>query len=136
LTLKKALGDKKLPPATVKIAEMHIGRPAIDPAAETEISLLYRELGGELIDLEKGNVNEAEYRIVGEGFSEFATRVRNLVSVKARVEVKVIDRAGKIVAIDRQTSVCVDLTEILAGKAALQEAVGILAERLLPKIAK
>ena len=59
----------------------------------------------------------------------------NLISVKARIEVKAVDQAsGKIVAIDRQTTVAVDLAEQIAAKNALQEAGAVLAERLLPKI--
>ena len=37
---------------------------------------------------------------------------------------------------DRQTAVMVDLTEQLAGKAALQEASARIAERMLTKIVK
>jgi hypothetical protein len=60
----------------------------------------------------------------------------NLISVKARLELKAIDQAtGKVVAIDRQTTVAVELTEQIAGKTALQEAGAMLAERMLPKIA-
>ena len=53
------------------------------------------------------------------------------------MEVKAVDQyTGKVIAIDRQTSVQVDLTEQLAGKAALQEAAAAVAQRLLPKIVK
>jgi hypothetical protein len=73
----------------------------------------------------------------GEGFSEFASRHGNLISVKARLELKAVDRqTARILAIDRQTAVAVDLTEQLAGKTALQEAAASLAERLLPKLVK
>jgi hypothetical protein len=59
----------------------------------------------------------------------------NLVSVKARLEVKAIDLAtDKIIAIDRQVAVEVDLTEQIAGKKALQKAAAMIAERMLPKL--
>ena len=72
---------------------------------------------------------------MGEGFSEFAMRHGNLVSVKARLEVKAVDRqTDKVIAMDRQTAVVVDLTEQIAGKSALQKAAAEIAERLLPKL--
>jgi hypothetical protein len=59
----------------------------------------------------------------------------NLDSVKARLEVKAIDPAtDKIIAIDRQVAVEVDLTEQIAGKKALQKAAAMIAERMLPKL--
>ena len=48
-----------------------------------------------------------------------------------------IDRkTDKIIAVDRQTALVVDLTESIAGKAAIQEAAAILAERILPRLVK
>ncbi len=80
---------------------------------------------------------QAAVIIKGEGFSEFALRRGNLISVKARLEVTAVDRAtDKIIATDRQTSVEVDLTEQIAGKKALQTAAVAIAERLLPKLVK
>jgi len=43
-------------------------------------------------------------------------------------------QSGRILVGDRQTALAVDLTEQLEGKAALQEAAAILAERDLPKL--
>ena len=133
-TLKKKVnGDR--PVLWVKIAERHIGAIKIDPAAETEIGLYAKETGFTLIDTEEGMRSKADVLIVGEAFSETATRHGNLISVKARVELKVIDRkTDKILAVDRQTALVVDLTENIAGKAAIQEAAAILAERILPKL--
>lgn len=134
--LKQKLKGQR-PVVRVKIAERHVGRATIDPAAQTEISLFCKETGFELIDPDEGVAAKADVLITGEGFSEFAARHGNLVTVKARVELKVVDRkTDKVLAVDRQTAVVVDLTEQLAGKAALQEAAALLAERVLPKLVK
>ncbi len=132
--LKKSLGQRKLPPCSIKVSEKHIGQPTTDPAAQTELTHFYTEAGGTVIDNEKA-ANVA-YRIVGEGFSEFASEIEGLKSVKARLEIKVIDQNGRVVAAERQTSVRVDVTEAVAGKEALQEAAAEIALRLLPKLAK
>ena len=134
--LKAKLGDAKRPLLGVRVTERHVGQATIDPAAETELTLFAKETGFEVLD-PKATEKKAEIVIEGEGFSEFALRRGNLVSVKARLEVKAIDRdSGKILATDRQTAVVVDLSEQLAGKAALQEAAAQIAERLLPKLVK
>lgn len=133
--LAKQLGDKKRPTVLVSVEERHVGRITLDPAAETEITLFCKETGFEVIDRQQGSSQQAQYLIQGEGMSEFATRHGNLISVKARLEVKVVDRmSGKVIAIDRQTRVAVDLVEQIAGKQALQDAAADIAERLLPKI--
>ena len=44
------------------------------------------------------------------------------------------EKTDKVIATDRQTAVVVDLTEQIAGKAALQRAAAEIAERLLPKL--
>ena len=134
--VKKALGDSKRPVVQIHATERHIGQATIDPAAETELVLFCKEAGFDVIDANAGD-KKADILIKAEGFSEFAMRRGNLVSVKARLEVKAIDRAtDKIIATDRQTAVVVDLTEQIAGKAALQEAAAQIAERMLPKLMK
>lgn len=130
--LGKIIGSAKKPKLFVKIDERHVGQATIDPAAETEIQLICKELGFEVTESEK----DADLVIKGEGFSEFAARHGNLISIKARLEVKVVDKDGKIVAVDRQTSVEIDLAEQVAGKKALQEAAAKIAERIIPKIVK
>jgi TolB-like protein len=134
--LKKKLGDGKRPVVSVHITERHVMAVIlIDPAAETEVSMFCKETGFKLIDPNDGPRKAIDVRIEGEALSELAVRVGNLISVKARLEVKAIDEAtGQIVAVDRQTTVAVDLTEQIAAKTALQEAGAELAERLLPKI--
>jgi hypothetical protein len=136
-TLKKKLGKGPRPTVAIQVTERHVGQRTIDPAAETELTLFCRELGFSVVDNASGSRGEADVLLSGEGFSEFASRHGNLISVKARLELKAVDRqTARILAIDRQTSVAVDLTEQLAGKTALQEAAASLAERLLPKLVK
>ncbi len=133
----KQLKKGKRPTVCVQISERHVGRPAIDPAAQTELTLFCKSTGFPVIDAAEGNVNAADVIIKGEAFSETAGRVGSLVSVKARVELQAVDcSSGAVLAADRQTAVVVDLTEQIAGKAALQEAAAIIAERLLPKLAE
>ncbi len=135
--LKKAIGDGKKPTVLIKVTEQHVGQRTIDPAAQTEIALFCKETGFEVIDPDAGTAKQADIVIQGEGFSEFAVRHGNLISVKARLEVKAVDpKTDKVIAIDRQTAVVVDLTEQIAGKTALQQAAATLAERLLPKLVK
>lgn len=132
--LKEAMPAGKRPTVYVSIEERHVGQATIDPAAETEMVLFCKELGFDVIDTQ-GSDKKADVVITGEGFSEFATRRGNLVSVKSRLEIKAIEQAtDKVLAIDRQTSVQVDLTEQVAGKKALQDAAAQIAERLLPKL--
>ena len=135
--LKKKLGDAKLPVLLIAIPERHVGQLTIDPAAETELTRFSIDSGFKVVDAKEGRAKDADVLLQGEAFSEFAVRHGNLISVKARVEVKAVDQAtGKLLADDRQTTVAVDLTEQIAAKNALQEAGAALAERLLPKIAK
>jgi TolB-like protein len=151
--LKKKLGGGKRPTVLVEISEQHTGQvvplvvrsevvvvgrsghATIDPAAETEITMFCKDTGFTVIDPKEGRKKDADILIQGEAFSEHAVQHGNLISVKARLEVKAIDQAtGKILAVDRQTTVAVDLTEQIAAKNALQEAGATIAERMLPKI--
>jgi TolB-like protein len=133
--LKKKLGKGKHPTVYINVEERHVGQATIDPAAETELALYCTELGFKVIDPDEGDKDDADVLLIGEGFSEFAARHGNLISVKSRLEVKAVERkTGRVLAIDRQVTVAVDLTEQIAGKTALQDAAANIADRLLPKI--
>ena len=133
--IKKELGDQKLPAVSVKIPEQHFGQRVIDPAAQTELSLILQQCGFMVVD--ELSTNKANVEITGEAFSEMGMRKGNLQSCRARIEIKAHDVAsGKILAIDRQTSVAVDLAEHVSAKTALQNGAAELAERLLPKLVK
>ena len=131
--IKKSVSGKTLPSVSVKIGERHFGQPVIDPAAETELSLILKECGFALKD--DKSKEKADVEITGDAFSAYAMRKGNLISCKARVELKAQKRTGEMLAVDRQTSVTVDITEQTAAKTALQQAAAEIAERLLPKLA-
>ena len=134
-TLNEKLGDADRPTLMVRIEERHVGRMVIDPAAETEVTLFAEQSGFPVVAPQTEREHLADILITGEGFSEFAMRRGNLVSVQARLEVNAVDRrTGEILAIDRQTVVEVDLSEQVAGKTALQNAAAQIAERMLPKL--
>jgi Curli production assembly/transport component CsgG len=132
--IKKQIKSDKLPTVSVKIGERHFGQPVIDPAAETELGKILQECGFKLVDDHSTTAPQVE--ITGDAFSAFGLRKGNLISCKARVEIKVRSKNGDVLAVDRQTSVAVDITEQTAAKTALQNAAAELAERLLPKLAQ
>lgn len=133
--LKAALQGKTLPSIQISIPEQDLSRVVIDPAVETEFGKVVLELGGEVIDPKQGKT--AEVSITGEAISQTGARRGQLVSARARAEVKAVRAAdGKVLAIDRETSVAVDVADATAGKSALQNAALTLAERMLPKLVK
>ncbi len=132
--IKKTLGDAKRPIVSVRISEQHFGGPVIDPAAQTELSLILQQAGFALAD--EKSAQKPDIEITGDAFSAFGVRRGNLISCKARVELKAQNRAdGKIVAVDRETDVAVDIAEQTAAKTGLQNAAAELASRLAPKLA-
>ena len=105
------------------------------PGAETELSLILKQCGFKLAD--GGSTDKPDIEISGEAFSAYGLQKGNLISCKSRVEIKVREVAtANILVSERQTSVAVDLAEHIAGKSALQNGAGELAERLIPKLGK
>ena len=129
-------GKQGLPVISVSIEEQHVGQRVLDPAAETEINFALSSLGFRLVD-PATTTTSPDVEINGEAFSEFGMRNGDLVSCKGRVELRVLERStGKIIAVDRQTEVAVDLSEQMAGKAAIQKAAQEIAVRIVPKIVR
>lgn len=132
--LKKLIAGKRLPSVSVAVTEQHISRPVIDPAVQTELQMMLQRLGFEVID-PKTPTRRPEVAITGEAFSELAGRRGNLVSCRARIEIKAAQSAtGKLLLVDRQSDAAVDLAENVAGKRALENGALKLLERMLPKI--
>jgi hypothetical protein len=133
--IKKSLEGKKLPAVSVKIAEQHFGQHVIDPAAQTEMSLMLQQCGFTVVD--DKSPQKAEVEITGEALSEFGMRKGNLQCCRARIEIKVHEvPTGQVISVDRQTSVAVDLSEHIAAKTALQNGAEALAGRVFPKLGK
>ena len=133
--IRTKIAGMERPTVSIKVSELHFSRRAIDPAAETELSLIFKELGFTVLDSATEEGKKADVELTGEGMAEFAIRRKNLVSVKARVEIKATDKRSKqVLAADRQSTMAVDLTEIIAGKSALQQAALEIAERIIPKL--
>jgi hypothetical protein len=133
--IKKALEGKKLPVVSVKISEQHYGPHIIDPAAQTELSVILQQCGFMLVD--DNSTNKPTIEISGEAFSAYGMQKGSLISCKSRIEIKARDReTGNILVVDRQTSVGVDIAEQTAAKTALENAADALAERVIPKLGK
>lgn len=154
--LKARLQDKKRPVAAVIVSERHLnvrGGPLPDPAVETEIKKLLIECGFTIKDVAANELTDfvraagpggawprgldgVELVVAGEGLSEFSSRIGNLVSCAARVEINVISRAdGRIVLSDRTTERGVDLSENVAAKKALEKAGRLLGVHILTHLA-
>lgn len=133
LAIAKKLKTGKRPVVAIHIPERHFGSPVADPAAETELGLILQQCGFTLVDSK--STQPADIEITGEAFSAYGARRGQMISCKARIELKAHKKSdGSILVIDRQTSVAVDIAEQTAAKTALENAAAELASRLAPKL--
>lgn len=127
--LKKSLKRKNLPTFSIAIREKHVGSPAIDPAAQTELEKTLTTLGLTVVTEQ----SKAGILLTGEALSEFATKRNDLIAVRGRVELKAM-AGSMLLASDRQVELAIGLSEVIAGKEALQNATLTVVERTLPQI--
>jgi hypothetical protein len=133
--LKSTLKAGPLPSVSIHIPEQHFGRPAVDPAAETELTSTLQHLGFPIVDEKTGK--RADYALEGEAFSERGLQRANLVSCRARLELKLRNlTTGEIVGVDREVASGVDLSEHVAAKTALENAAREITPRVLAMLSK
>ena len=128
--LKKQLGNVSGIKVYVKVDESVAN--TIDPAFQTELQTILDKVGFTLVD----SRSKADFQITGEALGENGGRVGAFFSGVARAEIKVLNKDGKIVMIDRQTEVVPGLSINIACKSALAQAGRQLAKRILPRLKK
>lgn len=147
LALASRLDAFDKPTLSISIEEQHsrrrvadrarnrAGSQVIDPAAETEFLVFSSESGFPIVDKDPRFEKYVDVLILGEGFTEVSYRNGSALGVTARLEVKAISRlTGRLLAVDRQTSVAVAGSELIGSKDALAKAAASVAERMLPKL--
>jgi hypothetical protein len=134
--LRGLVAHGPLPSVSVKITEKDYTEDVIDPAAQTEITLLLQQLGYQVIDPDQTH-KPADIAITGEAFSELGALHGNLVSGRGRIEIKMVHGATQeLIAADRETQIAVAIGARTAGKEALQKAADKLIERIIPHLLK
>lgn len=154
------MARKHKPRVMVVIPEHHLTKRIPDPPGETEIVKKLLEKGFKMVDRSQvakiryndqvsaaikgdsalavkiGQQYGAEVVIIGEAFSESAgAGIGGMVSCRARVEARAVKTdTGEIVAADGKYATGLDITEAIAGKKALQQAGGELADYLAEQI--
>ena len=125
-----------LPVVSVKIDEKDYTQETIDPAAQTEITLLLQQLGFQVVDPDQTH-KAADISITGEAFSEVGALHGNLVSGRGRIEIKIVrGSTQELISADRETQIAVAVGARTAGKQALEKAADKLMDRILPKLTK
>ncbi|MDF3057804.1 MAG: curli assembly protein CsgG [Rariglobus sp.] len=135
--LKKLTEGKTLPAVYVSVVEQHLTRAVIDPAVQTEMMIVLKEIGFPVVTVEEAAKLTDVVVISGEAFSELGMRRGNLVSCRARVEITVTQAATKkLLHVDRQMDVAIDIAEHIAAKKSLENAALKLLDRIVPQLVK
>jgi hypothetical protein len=134
--LRTLLPPAPLPTVSVKITEQDYTAETIDPAAQTEFTLLLQQLGFKVIDPDQSH-QIADIAITGEAFSELGSFHGDLVSGRGRIEIKLTRTANQdVIMADRETQIAVAVGARVAGKDALEKAADKLIFRIVPKLTK
>ena len=154
--------DWKKPVVMVIIPEMHIRQPQlIDPAAETEIikrltAIDFKVINSEYVRIMKMDEAQAkkvfgspktcaEYArkkdvdvlLYGEAVSEQAAGLGDFEGCRGRVELKaIVAKSEEILCADSAEAGATDLSEVVAGKKAIQLAANRLADKFLYTLAE
>lgn len=135
----------------VAIDEVHIDRPLKDPAAQMAVANRLKSLGFEVVVPKDPKVGwkrallasgkhaekKVDYLLEGDGVSAFAARMHNLVSCRARVELRLIALPGRNITVsEKGVAARVDLVEALAAKAALEDAGVNACDAVILRLAK
>ena len=126
---------KQRPAVQVKIAEQLPSGNGSFRTAETELQLLFQKAGFAVVD-EKSD-QRPNIIITGDAVASANRSTGNLSSCRAALDIRAQERTtGKILAVDSQEDVAVDISEPSAARKAVQNATDDLAERLLPLLAQ
>ncbi len=149
--LRKVAAPLKGKVLMISISEHHVNRPLRDPAAQMAATHRLRDIGLTVLVPRKPRPGwreavlaggkyldkKVDYLIEGEGVSAFAAQLHNLVSCRARVELRLIKVPGREVLVtEKGVAARVDLVEALAAKAALEEAATQAVDALIIRLAK
>ncbi|WDE97621.1 CsgG/HfaB family protein [Lentisphaera profundi] len=148
--LKAKFKGQELPTVAIFIEEQHVAQAVIDPAAQTELMDIMKQAGFVVKEYKssiksdlfedgikeiKADLKDVDIIILGEGISQFALRRGELISCKARLEIKALQKNNeKVLAIKSLTSSGVDVSEAIAGKEALQNCANNLAVKFISEM--
>jgi len=136
IALKAKLAGLALPTIGIIATDQHIGlplMPAIDPPVDNALRSLLTQAGFSVVDKDASLTKAgAQWVIKAQGFSEFSARIGSLVTCTGRVELSVVELSSdKTLFSDSITSRATDISENIAGKAALENATHELGLRIL-----